>query len=233
MRVILLPGLDTRGQVWGEVKRILSIKKINFFEIALPEYGSKYGKGKFNFETYCEYLDGKLGKEKAPFVLVGHSLGGLVAVVYAAKNPGRVRGLVVSSAPLRSLKDEAPIDYKLFIEISYRWEWFRKFMRYVFEHAGFLPEQAKIHKPFLTSNNLLASINCYKDLLSFDFEKYVRGVKCRTVVLYGKEDAPLRKMGGTGLYSKFKNTEIVVTNGSHSIPKQFPEIIADKIIGLL
>ena len=54
----------------------------------------------YALDSYVKDLDAvvaKLGLRR--FVLVGHSLGGAVAMKYAARNPGRVAGLVLVGAP--------------------------------------------------------------------------------------------------------------------------------------
>ena len=50
----------------------------------------------YTFRTYADDIDALVHKlELRDFVLVGHSMGGMVALNYAATHPGRVGKLVV------------------------------------------------------------------------------------------------------------------------------------------
>jgi pimeloyl-ACP methyl ester carboxylesterase len=62
-----------------------------------PDY--RYGRYAADVNEVVEKLDLR------DFVLVGHSMGGLVSLVYAANYPGRARGMVVIDSTLRATQD--------------------------------------------------------------------------------------------------------------------------------
>ena len=66
----------------------------------LPGFGkSKSGKERFNLSYYVEFLDDfSRSLELNDFYLVGHSVGGCIALLYALKFPNRTRKLVLISS---------------------------------------------------------------------------------------------------------------------------------------
>ncbi len=54
------------------------------------------GPNTYSFKTYAEDVNGLVEKlDLRDFVLIGHSMGGMISLVYAATHPGRVGRLVI------------------------------------------------------------------------------------------------------------------------------------------
>jgi len=101
--VVLLHGIASSSVTWTPVvplledrHRCIGIDLLGFGDSPQPE-GAEY--------TLAEHVDAvartirSLGLRE-PFVLVGHSMGALIAARYAARNPRRVARLVLVSPPI-------------------------------------------------------------------------------------------------------------------------------------
>jgi pimeloyl-ACP methyl ester carboxylesterase len=92
--LVLLHGFMEDSRIWHSFETALK-DSFTVFCPNLPGHG-------FNptylenpsMETYAEYLNAKIPDEK-PLVLIGHSMGGYVALAFAERYPKRVSGLVL------------------------------------------------------------------------------------------------------------------------------------------
>ena len=83
---LLIPDLVSNGF------RALALDLLGHGESAKPEEAEHYHLEALY--SYFKYWNDELNLE-APFLLVGHSLGGYLSLVYARRHPERVRGLVL------------------------------------------------------------------------------------------------------------------------------------------
>ena len=95
MRVVLIHGSVGNAEAWAPVRPALE----EGFEVVAPNRGG-YPPGplleRIDFERQAEELAPLLGDEAH---LVGHSYGGVIALLIAAAHPKRVRSLAVSEPP--------------------------------------------------------------------------------------------------------------------------------------
>jgi pimeloyl-ACP methyl ester carboxylesterase len=99
--IALIHGLGSRAEHWLPTARVLA-KHHRVVLIDLPGHGVSPMPEPFSLERAVESLDLAIAGEAAqPLVLVGHSLGGLVATAEAVAHPERVRALVLVESALR------------------------------------------------------------------------------------------------------------------------------------
>lgn len=99
--VVLVHGLGSRVDHWLPVVRRLAPSH-RMVLVELPGHGVSEMPPPFTLEQATAALDASLARAAPePFVLVGHSIGGLVAVDFALRHPGRVRALVLVETALR------------------------------------------------------------------------------------------------------------------------------------
>jgi pimeloyl-ACP methyl ester carboxylesterase len=98
--VVLVHGLGSRRTHWLATARQLAATH-RVVLVDLPGHGETAMPAPFSLERAVESLHLGLAETRGPVVLVGHSLGGLVAAVEALEHPERVRALVLVETALR------------------------------------------------------------------------------------------------------------------------------------
>jgi pimeloyl-ACP methyl ester carboxylesterase len=106
-KIVLLHGLGSRIQHWLPAARELA-RRHRVILVQLPGHGQSAMPEPFSLSAAVEALDHALAAEsKEPVVLVGHSVGGLLAAALALEHPERVLGLVLVETALRPQVDGA------------------------------------------------------------------------------------------------------------------------------
>jgi pimeloyl-ACP methyl ester carboxylesterase len=98
--VVLVHGLGSRMGHWLPVARRLA-RDHRVVLVDLPGHGATAMPEPLSLEAAVQSLQGVLDDEPGPVVLVGHSVGGLVAAQAALDRPARVRALVLVETALR------------------------------------------------------------------------------------------------------------------------------------
>ena len=104
-RVILVHGIRTSATIWrGQVAR-LERHDLEVIPVDLPGHGARIDE-EFTIEAAMRAIDEAVGRSDeadggAPRLLVGLSLGGYVAIEYAARHRDRIDGLVAAACGTR------------------------------------------------------------------------------------------------------------------------------------
>jgi pimeloyl-ACP methyl ester carboxylesterase len=105
VQVVLIHGSVGNASVWSSTRRALEPR----YDVATPTRGG-YPPGplleRIDFERQAEELAPELGEGAH---LVGHSYGGVIALLVAAAHPERVRSLAVSEPPAFGLARGNPV----------------------------------------------------------------------------------------------------------------------------
>ncbi len=102
-RVVLLHGLFGQGRNWTTVGRSLAAGGRRATLLDLPDHGGSPWSERLDYLAMAQVVAGELSALGEPVVLVGHSMGGKVAMQVALRRPGLLRALVVV--------DVAPVQY--------------------------------------------------------------------------------------------------------------------------
>jgi pimeloyl-ACP methyl ester carboxylesterase len=105
--IVLVHGLGSRSGHWLPVARRLA-RHHHVELVDLPGHGDTRMPAPFSLDRAEAALDRALAEiSSEPVILVGHSLGGLVAAAEAIDHPRRVKGLVLVETALKPQADRA------------------------------------------------------------------------------------------------------------------------------
>jgi len=120
--IVLVPGLGSQRMQWMPTARKL-IANHKVVLVDLPGHGDSPMPDPFSLEAAAELLDGVLAKQNPDStIVVGHALGGMLAVMAAKAHPERVKGVVVIDASLKfpmSIPDQQKQMFLQFIDANY------------------------------------------------------------------------------------------------------------------
>lgn len=105
--VVLIPGMWSTGETLSEVQQAFEAQGYKVDSVCLPEHKKKaeYSKADKNrlaqtsLQQYVDFIVAKVRTCKVPPILVGHSMGGLLAQLVAARVPVNKLVLLSSAAP--------------------------------------------------------------------------------------------------------------------------------------
>lgn len=107
--LLLIHGISSAGSVWNPIIPALAAE---FTPIAIDQRGhgaSDKPESGYLYDDYITDLDGVLDTlELEHPLIIGHSLGGIVTLWWAAKHPNRAAALVIEDSPLHSGQDYMP-----------------------------------------------------------------------------------------------------------------------------
>lgn len=233
---IFLPGLGYTSDMWDKVISNLP-KGHNYIKLDLERYcePDPFSNSLLNFDTYPRYLNIILKSKgiKPPYTLIGHSLGGLISIKYAAEFGKNVDRLVLVSTPLGVSKTRVPIKYRALISsINKSRKAETLFRRFAAAMEFKIKDKNLID--FAKHGHLKSVSQCFLDIIKYDFEKAVLKTQCPVLVIYGVNDKIAFKMGsGKYLYESLSNKKIVPVEGAHSLPLSHPTELAKEITDFL
>ncbi len=132
--VVLVHELGSSRMTWMPVVRPL-IASHRLVLVDLPGHGESPMLDPFSFTAAAAALDGVLAREKPEStVVVGHGVGGVVALLEASAHPERMRGVVVLDAAAKTPFKVADQQRDLFLkQLDDRYE---AFMDMMYAHSG-------------------------------------------------------------------------------------------------
>ena len=135
--------------------------------------------GKYRLEDFAEDNTEFVRRLKAPAVVAGHSLGGAVALMVAARSPGKIKGLIIEDAPLRLENYRKVVDSSR--DMFHLWLRLKKSARSEQALALALADAFKDY-PGVTSAWFLFFAGClwqldptFFNVLLHDFEGFIKG----------------------------------------------------------
>jgi len=244
-QVVLVHGLGkAAARDWAKLMPALA-ERYRVAALDLPGFGhSDKGNHLYSPDNFARVLDAVLeGRVKRPFALIGHSMGGTVALAYATAYPQRVRRLVlidVAGVLHRSVYAEFLAIAGVQRAIGMDSPWYESVVRAIQArvenwpiHGELALEHAGVRQRVLRGDP--SAISAFA-MVEHDFSRALRAIAAPTLVIWGAEDtiAPLRT--GQALASAIPRARLVVLEGAgHApqleIPSRFNPIVLDELAG--
>ena len=245
--VVLIHGLGNPGsRDWAKVIPALA-QSYDVYALDLPGFGlSDKGNHLYSPSNYVRVLDAVLdGRPSRPFALIGHSMGGAVALAYAATYPHRVRRLIVVDAAgvlHRSVYGEflarAAAERALGLDAP----WLDSVIRMIQVRAENLPVMSGIalHLPEARQRLLRGDPGAIAALalVEHDLSRALRGIAAPTLIVWSSDDsiAPLRT--GQALAAVIPGARLVIIpHAGHephlTMPERFNAVVRDELRGRL
>ena len=208
--VVFLHGLGTSAATWSECMdeladrhTVVAVDLLGHGDSPVPDDPAEYTR-----DRALDDLDDVLATLDRPAVLVGHSLGGYLALAHAATRPGVARGIVVlNTGPGYRDPDK-------------REQWNERSRRNA--HRFGVPEQ-------------VTTLNLQEDSVVMD---HLAEMQTPTLVLAGSADRPEYTGSGQYLERKMPHARLVVVEGGehsmheHTHAAEIAELIDSFIEGL-
>jgi cis-3-alkyl-4-acyloxetan-2-one decarboxylase len=243
--VVLLHGMAASHSYWDKVVFALS-GPVKSLCIDLLGFGkSPKPKGAdYSYQEHLRYVKDVVEKnnQKLPLVLVGHSMGALLAVRYAIKNPKDVKSLVLINPALYKNAQEAKrgITSDNIIRRMAYYGWFSKLLC---KTGCNLPKSitTRVLGKFFKERNY--KLLC--DITDHTYESYLKSrtniienqqtlseihqLSCPVFMITTKNDEPIARNNALS-FKKNKHVKIIEKQGTHSFPLEDPEFIAKIIL---
>ena len=245
--VILVHGLGTAAaRDWTQVIPALAAA-YDVYALDLPGFGqSDKGNHLYSPANYVRVLDAVFAERlKRPANVVGHSMGGVIALAYAAAYPERVRRLVVADVAgvlHRSVYGEFIGRMMAERAVGPDNPWQEALVKMVISQAENLPakglmsiEQPQVRQRLLRGDPMaIAGLA----LVEHDLSRGLRAIKAPTLVVWGSDDKVAPPRTGQVLASVIPGARLVVINeASHapqvSQPARFNALLLDELRGKL
>ncbi len=244
--VVLVHGLGKAGaEDWAKVMPALA-ERYDVYALDLHGFGqSDKGNHLYSPSNYARSLEGVLGQRlKGPFTLVGHSMGGAVALAFAAAYPARVRRLVlVDAAGVLHRSVYAEYLGRAFAQRTVgETRWLEQVLRVIQAEAENLPSNTglALQRPEVRARLLRGDPGTIAAmaLVDHDFSRGLRGLAMPTLIVWSSDDqiAPLRT--GQALASVIPGARLVVIpDAGHApqinAPERFNAVLRDELRGRL
>ena len=242
--LVFIHGFGSSIYSWR--KNIEPISK--HYRVCAPDlpgfgYSDKSLEADYGIDAYADFIVQFMDRlHIRQAILVGHSLGGGIALLTSLKFPSRVKALILLDAeaypitpPLMLRIAQLPLIRAVIHRAIGEWVVRISLKRSYYDHSLITDSLVdEYYRPFLTENGKAAPI---KVLQAMDFEKLkelprrYRHIRKRTLIIWGKEDRISRihlahKLKSDLPYASLK----VIPQSGHLVSEEKPEIVNRTII---
>ena len=199
--IILIHGMWSSGEYWGNYQEVLTERGYSCHAVTLRHHGGDPAApphpalGTTSLLDYAADLEAELRQMPEPPILIGHSMGGLLAQMMAARGLARAIVLLTPASPAGIIAIRLSV-IRSFSSALIRWAFWRKAHRQTFDEAVYsmlhlLPESERrtVYDSFgYESGRAAAEIGFWL----FDRRRASRvdpaALTCPVLVIAGKED---------------------------------------------
>ncbi len=224
--VVLLHGWNATSKQWLHNLKALA-QRHRVIAPDLPGHGdSEEGDLSCDLDGMADFLE-SFGKalRLAPFHLVGHSLGGCVALRYAATRPATVKKLVLVSTPTRrasiglraylpGLPHLVSVAYRYRSEALLKWMFYRGLHKPEYQDLAFV--RANVRAAMKNSRLALAAMA--RTARGLDLTEELRACGNPTLIVFGDKDKSVNPREALRQKRELPNPYLAMINGSGHCP---------------
>jgi len=229
MKLIFIHGAGNTGLVWHYQAEYFADSDA----ISLP--GHTQGKHCTSIDDYVEWLHRYVqGKGYSQPVLVGHSMGGAVAQMYALKYPADIKGLILvgTGARLRVRPDFLRL---LEVSVGAPDGWVKSMLEPLYSRVAAEVREKVIDK--VVEVGAAVQLNDFRCCDKFDIMDKVQQIEVPTLIICGTEDEMTPVKYSQYLANKITGARLAIfEGGSHLVflekPGEVNRAIEDFLRGL-
>lgn len=217
--LIFLHGWAGSWQTWHPILERLK-DSYNLFAIKLPYPTDKA----LNLDDYCQFVLNFIEKEKLDHpVIIGHSLGGAIAIKIAAEHPDTVSSIVLASAA--AIRHPLPKLWRFLQTVIVPFKPALKSIRHLVYK---LPPLNTSDYQVLTTS---IEKTTFQNLITADLTNQLPQISCPTLILWGDEDSSTPLTDGLKIHSLIpQSTFYSFPNSGHFFFLDYQQEFSQKII---
>lgn len=221
-RVVILHGWGASSKHFQELAALFEKQGFSVEVPDLPGFGgSPLTKDPMTFGDYVSFVEKALGKRKV--ILIGHSFGGRIAVVFTAKHPGHVAKLILTGAS--GIVHPLLLKQKLVFALAK-----------IGKALGF----SFLRKPlyfFLGEWDYYQSgplAQTFQQVYRVSIEDDLPKISVPTLLVWGEKDTATSLRDGELMHRKIQGSTLVIVNGAtHKLPYEMPHVFVENILPFL
>ena len=225
--IVLLHGFLSSANYWSKLQPILARVGYRVVAIDLLGFGNapKPNESEYDYVDHIKYIEATLKKLNIvkPFVMVGHSMGALLAARYGKVHAGNIRSLILLHPPLyrdtlqtRLTLRSTGMIYRFLLDSPYRrlgWTAIKLFRPAVLGRHSHQSREKSLA-------NIIEAAEMFRDL---------KAITPSTLLLVGRKDRK-EYMENISKFSVSSSVSIVVENINHHSPRLQPVLVRDRIV---
>jgi len=224
--LVILHGWRSKSQSFKSILDYID-KNIKVILIDLPGFGNVPLERPYGLEDYLVYLEKfleekSITKNSEKFLILGHSFGGALALLYTLKNPDKIEKLILYNAAILR-----PESLKIRI-LNFLAKIFKPFEKLFPKKILFLIKKI-FYKLIVGSYDYFLSDEILKETMKKikkDLREEAKLVKNKTYLLWGKNDKITPLWQGKYLEKIMPKAKLIIVDGGHSFHKEKPEEFA-------
>ncbi|MCK4355372.1 alpha/beta hydrolase [Candidatus Parcubacteria bacterium] len=232
--IIILHGWGSSKEKWQTVKSLLNqyyengSRSIKIKVMDVPGFKKETELPRvWDLNDYVRWFEKFCSDFDEPFFLLGHSFGGRVAIKFAARNPEKLKGLIlVSSAGIipkrkfvRVCVSKIAKFGKIFSSIPL-YNLFRKgFYKYILRRTDYIQAEKSLYLK-----------ETFRNIIKEDLRKYFSKIKIPCLIIWGDKDNMTPISDAYLMDKEIPNSKLEILPGIGHFPyTENPEILAQKI----
>ena len=228
----ILHGWGGSSESWVEAQRKIAEQGFKVIVPDFPGFGkTKTPKKPWEVNDYVQWFKDFIEalEIKKPFFLMGHSFGGRVAIKFAAKNPEKIKALILCSSA--GIKSERNLKRLLIFYFGRMGDYLfsQKPLRKFKNGARNVFYQVIRQRDYLKAKEIMRET--IKKVLAEDLVDYLPQIKTKTLIIWGKNDKIVPLKYAYIMEEKIPNSELIILPKiGHSTHLENPEKLTEEIL---